>query len=1421
MPVTRGTASIAPRANERATSSALFAPVQHPVLRSVDPRKVSEFLKERERYVDEVEEKRKQVPTMSVASFKVSVDRGLLKTMHALGRFSDVAPDVSFAELTSDHIEAYVTSLVDKGDDEDVNTAVIKEAMRTLRVPMHVADPEARMLEYVHAVFSKLESVGYGTFWEKNPEQTIKIMQSRLYPSGLKSAMQERLEFQEGLKKDVNKYVTLLCKEADLQDRISFARKGHRHKKGTDSHEDKSTGSTSTEHSSGSKRKQKTFLCLNPTCKAQNVSHVGGVKNCPNTPADEANKMLREFLKEKRNRTNKVHSTDPADDNSTMIGASFAGAVNATLCADGGSDINLLPPSVFAQLLERRAHMRVTKYDKVRKFALAASNLFVTCDREISINTELHIRHGKSLMIRNLRWFVAVDTVDEPLLGRPIQEALGFNAKEILEAACDRFSGIVNAADIMNDDIYPDGSIARILSTGLYHPAGAEAGNVPVPLGEQRCEFGVDTKEELDAALDAMLKDAEANGLSEKGKTQLRQLLSDYRDVFRVRLGPGPPANVEPMRISLLHDATPCLTKLRRYPAEQREYMSKFVDTLLEFGFAKPNANAEWASAPLLVQKPGTSKYRMTFDLRRVNRCTKPVTWPMPHIQAELMDMQDSTVFASIDFCAGYWQMPLHEDDQHIHSFITPSGVYQPTRTLQGASNSGPNFQSRVEPCFVSIREALKAWLDDMALHQKDEKRLLLTLGKFFEICRERNLKISAKKTVLFNTSLRWCGYIVDQHGVQCDPRRVDALKNGHEPVTAAELSQFVNCLQWMSNFIPDFSRRVASLRAVLEKAYSVSGKRTTASIKGIRLSNLDWNNEHVSAFQDLTEQLREAVKLAHRRQDMILCVYTDASDAHWAAVVTQCDPEQLSLPVTEQSHQPLAFLGSAFNSTQRNWTTFEQEAYAVFQTFERMDYMFACEDNIHIYTDHRNLLFVFDPLSLKPSLGRHVVNKVYRWALYLSRFTYTIEHVEGVNNVSADMLTRWYAGYRGKQPRARRIQVKLLEDDLIPSAEREEFIWPTLQEVCSLQEESASQPTEARKGNDGLWRIGSRVWIPDDASDIQIRLLVAAHCGAACHRSIQSTLHALKEGYIWTNMEADTKVFVKNCIHCLVAKAGSRVPRPLSETLHASRPNEVIHFDFLFMGNGRDGLKYVLVIRDDLSGYLWLCPAIAADASTASSEIARWMRVFTVMDYWVSDQGTHFKNQVMDDLAKAQKIHHNFTVAYCPWINGTVEVCMRHIRAACTALLSEFRLGPQDWPAVIGIVMAALNSAPLVRLGKRDDGTYRSPLDVFTGLRPARNFHVSTISDITDDLTIEQARAAQVMRIDQIQKALDGMHKSVHDKVSASRRKQILHHNKQTNILQHQFTVGDFVLVRVMGERHHKLSFRWKGLAQGNTCFR
>ena len=122
--------------------------------------------------------------------------------------------------------------------------------------------------------------------------------------------------------------------------------------------------------------------------------------------------------------------------------------------------------------------------------------------------------------------------------------------------------------------------------------------------------------------------------------------------------------------------------------------------------------------------------------------------------------------------------------------------------------------------------------------------------------------------------------------------------------------------------------------------------------------------------------------------------------------------------------------------------------------------------------------------------------------------------------------------------------------------------------------------------------------------------------------------------------------------------------------TTHATTPNEMIHFDYLYMGPGLEEMLNSLVIQDDLSSYRWLIPCQKADSAVVSSSLAHWIRVFTVMNVWVFDQGSHFKNSVIDELAKLHRINHNFTVSYSPWINGTVENAMRHVRAAVIALL-------------------------------------------------------------------------------------------------------------------------------------------------------
>ena len=202
-------------------------------------------------------------------------------------------------------------------------------------------------------------------------------------------------------------------------------------------------------------------------------------------------------------------------------------------------------------------------------------------------------------------------------------------------------------------------------------------------------------------------------------------------------------------------------------------------------------------------------------------------------------------------------------------------------------------------------------------------------------------------------------------------------------------------------------ARIIAPLELVLDEAYQRSSRRTKQLLKNIDLSSLSWGTVHEKNFLDLQDTLKHAVGLSYPDAEQEMFVFTDASGRFLYVVITQCAPRDIYKHFPEQQHKPLAFLGSQLKKTDLFWTTFEKEGFAIFQAFTKLDYILMSYKPSHVYTDHRNLIFVFAPLTLEEALGGHVVSKMQRWAFFSSKFRYVIEHVKGEENVFADILPR------------------------------------------------------------------------------------------------------------------------------------------------------------------------------------------------------------------------------------------------------------------------------------------------------------------------------------------------------------------------------------------------------------------------------
>lgn len=240
--------------------------------------------------------------------------------------------------------------------------------------------------------------------------------------------------------------------------------------------------------------------------------------------------------------------------------------------------------------------------------------------------------------------------------------------------------------------------------------------------------------------------------------------------------------------------------------------------------------------------------------------------------------------------------------------------------------------------------------------------------------------------------------------------------------------------------------------------------------------------------------------------------------------------------------------------------------------------------------------------------------------------------------------------------------------------------------------------------------------------------------------------------------------------------------------------------------------MKYILVLKEYLSGSCSLEPSASADATHAASFLARWIRVFTPPRVWVSYQGSNFKKSILVCLVDTNRIGHTFTVSYSPWANGTVESLMRTVLRAMRALVADFTLAPQDWMSVLPLVMTALNEASLTALGSRTDGPVRYPLEVMTVITPARPLHRLFLSatPLRPSFFVDRSRALQLISIDDLQRDLYAMQKEVGGSVSLRLKRVIAAYNQATNIVSPAFAVGYFVLVRRANDRRHKLRFRW-----------
>ncbi|KAG3215270.1 hypothetical protein PC129_g13856 [Phytophthora cactorum] len=248
------------------------------------------------------------------------------------------------------------------------------------------------------------------------------------------------------------------------------------------------------------------------------------------------------------------------------------------------------------------------------------------------------------------------------------------------------------------------------------------------------------------------------------------------------------------------------------------------------------------------------------------------------------------------------------------------------------------------------------------------------------------------------------------------------------------------------------------------------------------------------------------------------------------------------------------------------------------------------------------------------------------------------------------------------------------------------------------------------------------------------------------------------------------------------------------------SERNGVLYFDYLFMGESFGDSKYILVLKDHASYYCELGVADTADSAMAVGALLEWHTRFGLPPVWISDQGSHFKNEVVSELSRRLRTKQQLIFRLLP-----LDQQLRRERepgyppSDQDTMILEYKIHYHDWFDVVPMVRSSINHTAVPSLDNR------APVELFIVLpcpKPLREFYRSDtgeLQEIPDSDNVDQF-------LTDLRGSIQDMHKVVQDQ---RLKKTLLNEKRGGNVDGNELLVTWIGPYRVVRADAHSFPIR------------
>ena len=276
--------------------------------------------------------------------------------------------------------------------------------------------------------------------------------------------------------------------------------------------------------------------------------------------------------------------------------------------------------------------------------------------------------------------------------------------------------------------------------------------------------------------------------------------------------------------------------------------------------------------------------------------------------------LQGSKIFTKLDFCSGYWQVPVSEEDIHKTAFVTTSGPYESLVLPFGLKNSPATFHRVVQKIIGDLlNHGVMSYLDDIIIYAKDRSVHDKLLSQVFERLSKHNARLKLSKCEFAKDSIEFLGHVIDGQSVRPPLRKIRAITEYPVPTDRKAIERFHGLLKYLREYIPNFASIAEPLTRLIRKD-----------------KPFVWTKEQTQAFNQFKELLSNS-PVRHLFDPTLECeLHTDASTVGIAGILIQKD-------------HPIGYFSRKLSDAETRYSVTELECLALVESVKYFRIYLEC----------------------------------------------------------------------------------------------------------------------------------------------------------------------------------------------------------------------------------------------------------------------------------------------------------------------------------------------------------------------------------------------------------------------------------------------------------------------------------------------